>query len=67
MAPVMESGAGCRVQDLDGNEYVEFGSGLRSVTLGHGYEPVLERRAPLAGSRGQLHPAARSSATRPSG
>src|SRR6185312_15353012 len=42
MAPVMKSGAGCRVQDLDGNEYVEFGAGLRSVTLGHGYEPVLE-------------------------
>ncbi len=41
MAPVLERGAGCRVWDLDGNEYVEFGSGLRSTTLGHGYEPVL--------------------------
>ena len=41
MAPVIERGAGCRVWDLDGNEYVEFGSGLRSVTLGHGFEPVL--------------------------
>jgi glutamate-1-semialdehyde 2,1-aminomutase len=35
MAPVLERGAGCRVWDLDGNEYVEFGSGLRSTTLGH--------------------------------
>ena len=42
MAPVIERGAGCRVWDLDGNEYVEFGSGLRSATLGHGFEPVTE-------------------------
>src|SRR5258708_1013291 len=42
MAPVLERGAGCRVWDIDGNEYVEFGSGLRSTTLGHGFEPVLK-------------------------
>jgi hypothetical protein len=30
MAPVTERGAGCRVWDIDGNEYVEFGGGLRS-------------------------------------
>lgn len=42
MAPVIERGAGCRVWDLDGNEYVEFGSGLRSTTLGHGFEPVVK-------------------------
>ena len=41
MAPVIERGAGCRVWDIDGNEFVEFGSGLRSTTLGHGFEPVL--------------------------
>jgi glutamate-1-semialdehyde 2,1-aminomutase len=41
MAPVIERGSGCRVWDLDGNEYVEFGSGLRSTTLGHGFEPVV--------------------------
>lgn len=41
MAPVIERGAGCRVWDLDGNEYIEFGSGLRSNVLGHGYEPVV--------------------------
>ena len=41
MAPVIERGAGCRVWDLDGNEFVEFGSGLRSTTLGHGFEPVI--------------------------
>jgi glutamate-1-semialdehyde 2,1-aminomutase len=27
---------------LDGNEYIEYGMGLRSVTLGHAYEPVVE-------------------------
>jgi glutamate-1-semialdehyde 2,1-aminomutase len=42
MAPVIERGAGCRVWDLDGNEYVEFGSGLRSNVLGHGYAPVVQ-------------------------
>ena len=35
MAPVIERGEGCRVWDVDGNEYVEYGIGLRSVTLGH--------------------------------
>jgi glutamate-1-semialdehyde 2,1-aminomutase len=41
MAPVIEGGTGCRVRDIDGNEYVEFGSGLRSNILGHGFEPVV--------------------------
>jgi glutamate-1-semialdehyde 2,1-aminomutase len=41
MAPVIERGAGCRVWDIDGNEYIEYGSGLRSNLLGHGFEPVL--------------------------
>ena len=42
MAPVIARGLGCRVWDIDGNEYIEFGSGLRSNILGHGYEPVLQ-------------------------
>lgn len=41
MAPVIERGSGCRVWDIDGNKYVEFGSGLRSNLLGHGFEPVM--------------------------
>jgi glutamate-1-semialdehyde 2,1-aminomutase len=41
MAPVIERGSGCRVWDLDGNEYVEYNNGLRSTTLGHGFEPVV--------------------------
>ena len=42
MAPVLVRGRGCRVWDVDGNAYVEYGMGLRSVTLGHGYAPVVE-------------------------
>jgi glutamate-1-semialdehyde 2,1-aminomutase len=42
MAPVLVRGRGAHVWDLDGNEYVEYGMGLRAVTLGHGYRPVLD-------------------------
>ncbi len=35
-------GKGCRVWDSEGREYIEYGMGLRAVTLGHAYEPVLE-------------------------
>jgi glutamate-1-semialdehyde 2,1-aminomutase len=48
MAPVIARGKGARVQDVDGNWYVEYGMGLRSVTLGHGYRPVAEAVADAA-------------------
>ncbi len=35
-------GNGCRVFDIDGNEFIEYGLGLRSVTLGHAYKPVTD-------------------------
>ncbi|MFZ2096420.1 MAG: glutamate-1-semialdehyde 2,1-aminomutase, partial [Anaerolineales bacterium] len=35
-------GEGCHVWDMDGNEFIEYGMGLRSVTLGHGYKPVID-------------------------
>lgn len=35
-------GKGCHVWDVDGNEFIEYGMGLRSVTLGHAYGPVVE-------------------------
>jgi len=35
-------GLGCHVWDLDGNEYIEYGMGSRSVTLGHAYPKVVE-------------------------
>ncbi|WP_219825598.1 glutamate-1-semialdehyde 2,1-aminomutase [Nonomuraea typhae] len=42
MAPVLVRGKGARVWDADGNRFVEYGMGLRSVTLGHAYQPVLD-------------------------
>src|SRR5512133_1882344 len=41
----LEKGKGCHVWDLDGNEFIEYGIGLRSVTSGHAYEPVVEAAA----------------------
>lgn len=38
----IDHGQGCHVWDVDGNEYIEYGMGLRSVTLGHAYAPVVE-------------------------
>lgn len=42
MAPVLVRGRGARVWDADGNEFVEYGMGMRAVTLGHAYQPVLD-------------------------
>jgi glutamate-1-semialdehyde 2,1-aminomutase len=41
LAPVISHGRGAHVWDVDGNEYIEFGSGLRSVSLGHAHPRVL--------------------------
>jgi glutamate-1-semialdehyde 2,1-aminomutase len=38
----IDHGQGCHVWDVDGNEYIEYGMGLRAVTLGHAYGPVIE-------------------------
>jgi len=35
-------GKGCHVWDVDGNEFIEYGMGLRAVTLGHAFDPVIE-------------------------
>lgn len=40
MAPVITRGKGARVWDIDGNEFIEYGAGLKSVTLGHCFGPV---------------------------
>ncbi len=39
---VIARGSGCHVWDADGNEFIEYGMGLRSVTLGHAYPVVVE-------------------------
>ena len=33
---IIARGDGCHVWDADGNEFVEYGMGLRAVALGHG-------------------------------
>jgi len=38
-------GEGARVWDVDGNEFIEYGMGLRAVTLGHAYPEVIEAAA----------------------
>jgi len=35
-------GQGCHVWDVDGNEFIEYASGNRSVSLGHAYRPVID-------------------------
>lgn len=42
MPPYIVRGEGCRVWDADGNVFIEYGAGLRSVTLGHAYPSVVE-------------------------
>lgn len=40
-APIIARGRGAHVWDVDGNEYVEYGAGLRAVILGHAH-PVVD-------------------------
>ena len=35
-------GQGCHVWDVDGNEFIEYAPGNRSVSLGHAYQPVID-------------------------
>ncbi|MBC9717429.1 glutamate-1-semialdehyde 2,1-aminomutase [Streptomyces sp. TRM66268-LWL] len=42
LAPVISHGRGAHVWDVDGNRYIEYGSGLRAVSLGHAHPRVTE-------------------------
>ncbi len=42
MPPYITHGHGCHIWDADGNEYIEFGMGLRAVSLGHAFKPVVD-------------------------
>ena len=57
MAPVIERGEGAHVWDVDGNRYVEYGSGLRAVSLGHAHPRRERGRSGGDGPWHQLHPA----------
>ncbi len=39
---ILERGKGAYVWDPDGNKFLDYGMGLRSVTLGYDYDPVSE-------------------------
>jgi len=60
LAPAMIArGQGCHIWDVDGNEFIEYGMGLRTVTLGHAYPPVVDAvRASLALGTNFARPAA---------
>jgi glutamate-1-semialdehyde 2,1-aminomutase len=45
LAPILVSGLGSHVTDVDGNTFLEFGSGLRAVTLGHARADVIDHIA----------------------
>jgi glutamate-1-semialdehyde 2,1-aminomutase len=38
----VERGLGCRVWDVDGNEFIEYGMGNRAVGLGHAHQKVMD-------------------------
>jgi glutamate-1-semialdehyde 2,1-aminomutase len=40
--PILSKGDGCYVTDPDGKEYLDYGMGLLSVTVGYGYQPIVE-------------------------
>jgi glutamate-1-semialdehyde 2,1-aminomutase len=42
LAPIISHGRGAHVWDVDGNRYIEYGSGLRAVSLGHAHPRVVE-------------------------
>ncbi|ESX98101.1 glutamate-1-semialdehyde 2,1-aminomutase [Mesorhizobium sp. LNJC405B00] len=46
----IERGLGCHVWDVDGNKYIEYGMGNRSVGLGHAYPTVLRAVETALGS-----------------
>ncbi|MCX6657229.1 MAG: aminotransferase class III-fold pyridoxal phosphate-dependent enzyme, partial [Euryarchaeota archaeon] len=39
---VVEKGHGCIVEDVDGNEYVDFNSGLGAMNVGHCHPEVVK-------------------------
>lgn len=38
----IERGEGCHVWDVDGNKFIEYGMGLRAVSLGHAFPAVVQ-------------------------
>jgi len=52
---VFESGEGCVLRDVDGNEYIDFSSGIYVTTLGHCHPKVSEAIAKYANTLMNAH------------
>jgi len=50
-----ESGFGCILRDVDGNEYIDFSSGIYVTTLGHCHPKVTEAVQKFAGTLMNAH------------
>ncbi|MCD4825427.1 MAG: aspartate aminotransferase family protein [Phycisphaerae bacterium] len=50
-----ESGSGCTLRDVDGNEYIDFSSGIYVTTLGHCHPKVTEAVQKYAGKLMNCH------------
>jgi 4-aminobutyrate aminotransferase len=50
-----ESGNGCVLRDVDGNQYIDFSSGIYVATLGHCHPKVTEAVAKYAGTLMNCH------------
>ena len=46
---VFESGQGSTISDVDGNQYLDFTSGVMYLTLGHAHEELTETLREQAG------------------
>jgi 4-aminobutyrate aminotransferase-like enzyme len=52
---VFESGRGCVLRDVDGNEYLDFSSGIYVTTLGHCHPKITEAVRKYAGKLMNAH------------
>lgn len=52
---VFDKGSGCTMQDVDGNSYIDFSSGIYVTTLGHCHPKVSEAVAKAANSLMNAH------------
>jgi 4-aminobutyrate aminotransferase-like enzyme len=50
-----ESGSGCTLQDVDGNKYIDFSSGIYVTTLGHCHPKITEAVQKYAGQLMNCH------------
>lgn len=52
---VFEKGSGCTMEDIDGNKYIDFSSGIYVTTLGHCHPKVSEAVAKAANTLMNAH------------